>query len=126
MGNMPDSFYKKLAKKNKKWILEKYPILPKETKKIDSNGYVWILVNPRKRTWKREHHLIFEKYLKRKLLDNEIIHHRNGNKQDNRLENLQLLAKYNHCPGIETIHSEDICKLLYRIKKLEKKLGVLS
>ena len=45
---------------------------------IDKDGYV------------REHRLIMEKYLHRYLTDKEVVHHINGNKQDNHLKNLQL------------------------------------
>lgn len=43
-----------------------------------------------KRNYIREHILVIEKYLNRYLLPNEIPHHINENKIDNRLENLYL------------------------------------
>jgi len=44
----------------------------------------------------REHRLIMEDYLKRKLTSNEVIHHINGNTKDNRIENLQVLSNSEH------------------------------
>ena len=44
-----------------------------------------------------EHHLIMSQYLGRPIdTKQEVVHHINHNKQDNRLENLQLLSKQEH------------------------------
>ena len=60
--------------------------------KINENGYIKVLTD---NGWMLEHKYIVEKYIGRELKENEVIHHINENKKDNRIQNLWLFDSQN-------------------------------
>lgn len=63
-------------------------------------GYVWIKMNEHPRRnyggYIREHILVMENYLGRYLKKGEIVHHKDENKTNNHIDNLQLMTDSKH------------------------------
>jgi len=90
-------------------------------KYISSKGYVYVLATSysrrSKRRYIREHILVMESSIGRYLEKDEVVHHINGIKDDNRIENLQLMTHSEHSAYHMTLNNPnykhvDIGKLI--------------
>jgi hypothetical protein len=68
-------------------------------RKVDKKGYVLIYApnhkySKPKKGWIHEHRVIVENFIKRRLKENECIHHIDLNKSNNKLENLMLFKSH--------------------------------
>ena len=74
----------RIGKKNSHWHGGRYQ---------NKDGYVLVRIGNH---YEFEHRIIMKQYLGRNLASNEVVHHINGIKSDNMIENLRLVTPFEH------------------------------
>lgn len=79
----------------KAWLTKRQR-LPIGTRWVDHDGYVRVKMVAGKGAWKLEHIIVAEKKIGRPLTKGEIVHHINGDRSDNRKDNLFVCQSRSH------------------------------
>ena len=95
-----------------------------------SGGYIQVKVErshpmANKAGYAQEHRFVMAEYLERYLEKWEIVHHKNGIRDDNRIENLELLSNITHCGRsicTDCQLRKDIKLLVWQIRDLKSQL----
>jgi hypothetical protein len=99
LGQKPTEKQMLVAKIN--WLGNKNPRWKPIGSKRMSHDYVLVKIGDNK--WVKEEWLVAEKKIGRKLFRDEVVHHINMNKSDNRPENLNVMTKSDH----KAFHTKD-------------------
>ena len=108
---------KKVSTETRKKISEAKKIKGSGHKKKRDDGYIIVYYpthpNSTKDGYIMEHHLVMEKHIGRPIRKDEVVHHKNHIRDDNRLENLQLMTFKEHA----SLHMKE---------RWKKKKGVMT
>lgn len=117
------------------WRIGGSPNLAKSTPYLDAQGYVLVSrpshpeVQRRKergvRNYRlRQHRLVMEEVLGRELHAWETVHHKNGNRSDNSIENLELwIGRHPSGVRLADVYGAELVAARLRIRELEDQLS---
>lgn len=122
--NVSEETIRKLLHKLETKIRPKGTKYQEGARKEDSRGYILI---KKANKWVLEHRFVMSEFIGREIKNNEHVHHKDGNRKNNNVDNLEIITRTQHGKLHHGVGNDKIKEIqeLYRSKTKVREIAII-